>query len=258
MKKTLRSACALGAAALMVAGCGGGSGEGLDSNGRPINEGGSGGGPLEPTFDSIQANIFTPICSVCHAGGSAPQGLRLDAANSYAMLVNTPSVEVPSLLRVKPGDPDNSYMIQKIEGHAAVGARMPFGGPYLDDATIATIRQWVTDGAPGSTSGPLTPTFASIQAHVFTPICSVCHAGGSAPQGLRLDSANSYAMLVNTPSVEVPSLFRVKPGDPDNSYMIQKIEGHAAVGARMPFGGPYLDDATIATMRQWVTEGAQP
>ena len=147
MKKTLRSACALGAAALMVAGCGGGSGEGLDSNGRPINEGGSGGGPLEPTFDSIQANIFTPICSVCHAGGSAPQGLRLDAANSYAMLVNTPSVEVPSLLRVKPGDPDNSYMIQKIEGHAAVGARMPFGGPYLDDATIATMRQWVTDGA---------------------------------------------------------------------------------------------------------------
>jgi hypothetical protein len=125
----------------------GGSGAGLDSNGRPIGEGDNPNGPLTPTFSSIQAHVFTPICSVCHAGGSAPEGLHLDAGNAYGMLVNTPSNEVPSLMRVKPGDPDNSYMVQKIEGHAAVGARMPFGGPYLDDATIATIRQWITDGA---------------------------------------------------------------------------------------------------------------
>jgi len=259
MSISLRAVLALCmAAAAMLPGCGGGSGEGLDGNGRPVGEGGGPGGALEPTFDSIQANIFTPICSVCHAGGSAPQGLRLDAANSYAMLVNVPSVEVSTVLRVAPGDPDNSYMIQKIEGHAAVGARMPFGGPYLDDATIAVIRQWVSDGAPPSSGGALTPTFASIQSHVFTPICSVCHAGGSAPQGLRLDAANSYAMLVGVPSVEVSSVLRVAPGDPDNSYVVQKIEGHAAVGARMPFGGPYLDAETTAAIRQWITDGAQP
>ena len=27
---------------------------------------------------------------------------------------------------------------------------MPFGGPYLDTATIAVIRQWITAGAPAS------------------------------------------------------------------------------------------------------------
>jgi hypothetical protein len=136
----------IGLLCTLLAGCAG-SGEGLDNNGRPIGSEG-GGGPLTATFQSIQDNVFTPICSVCHAGGAAPQGLRLDAANSYAMIVDIPSVEVPSLLRISPGNPDASYLVQKIEGHAAVGAQMPFGGPPLPAATIATIRQWVSDGAP--------------------------------------------------------------------------------------------------------------
>ena len=148
---SLRVACL--AALLALAGCGGGSGDGLDSNGRPLPPGGgSGDGALTPDLASIQSHVFTPICTACHAGGSAPQGLHLDEANAYTMLVGVPSNEVSSVLRVKPGDPDNSYIIQKLEGHAAVGARMPFGGPYLDDATIAVIRQWITNGAHQATA----------------------------------------------------------------------------------------------------------
>jgi len=147
MRIPRRILSALGVAVAMLPGCGGGSGSGLDSNGRPIGEGTDPAGPMTASFASIQSHVFTPICSVCHAGGSAPQGLRLDAANSYAMLVGVNSAEVSSLKRIAPGDPDNSYLIQKIEGHAAVGARMPFGGPYLDDATIALMRQWVSQGA---------------------------------------------------------------------------------------------------------------
>ena len=147
-----RTACALTAVVSMVAGlmssCGGGSGEGLDSSGRPLTPGGSDdSGALAANFTSIQSHVFTPICSVCHAGGAAPQGLRLDAGNSYALLVGVSSSEVPTVKRVEPGQPDNSYLIQKLEGHAAVGARMPFGGPYLDDASIAIIRQWISAGA---------------------------------------------------------------------------------------------------------------
>ena len=134
-------------AAVVLANCGGGSGEGLDSNGRPIEEGGS-TVPLAPTLVSLQQNVFTPACTACHAGAGAPQGLRLDAANSYAMLVGVPSVEVPGVLRVAPGRPDASYLVHKLEGNAAVGARMPLGGPYLDAATIAAVRQWIAAGAP--------------------------------------------------------------------------------------------------------------
>lgn len=129
-----------------------GNGEGLDANGRPLVPGGAAPPPLSADFESIQQNIFTPICSVCHAGASAPEGLRLDAADSYSLLVGVPSTEVPSLMRVKPGDPANSYIIQKLQGTAAVGAQMPFGcpstQPCLSASTIAFIQQWITNGAP--------------------------------------------------------------------------------------------------------------
>jgi methionine-rich copper-binding protein CopC len=139
-----------------------GNGQGLDANGRPIGEsGGSGSVPLSADLSSIEANVFTPICSKCHIGGGAPEGLRLDSADAYNLLVGVPSTEVPSILRVKPGDPDNSYIIQKLEGHAAVGAQMPLGGPYLSTATIGFIRQWISNGAPpasGAASGSINAT----------------------------------------------------------------------------------------------------
>ncbi len=132
-----------------------GSGVGLNADGQPISGQGSGAPvPLSADFDSIQANVFTPICSVCHIGATAPEGLMLDAAHSYSLLVNVPSTEVPTLLRVKPGDPTDSYLIQKLQGHAAVGAQMPLGQPPLPSTTIAFIVQWITDGAqPGSAAG---------------------------------------------------------------------------------------------------------
>jgi hypothetical protein len=102
---------------------------------------------LEPTFSSIQSNIFTPICTVCHTA-SHPTGLDLRDGMSYALLVGVPSAQVPSLSRVEPGDPDNSYLIQKLEGTAAVGVRMPANGPpFLSTDQIAVVRQWITDGA---------------------------------------------------------------------------------------------------------------
>src|SRR3979409_1364577 len=108
-------------AALLLIGCAAGctgNGQGLDQNGQPISPGGGGpaGGPITADFQSIQANVFTPICSKCHIGGSAPEGLQLDAAHSYNLLVGVPSNEQPSLLRVNPGDPNDSYMVRKIEG----------------------------------------------------------------------------------------------------------------------------------------------
>jgi hypothetical protein len=130
-----------------ISGCAG-NGEGLDQNGRPIAD--NSNVALAANFDSIQANVFTPICSVCHSGATAPQGLRLDAANSYALLVGIASSEVPSLQRVQVGNPDGSYLLQKIVGNASVGDRMPDGGPYLPQATIDVIRQWIADGAQKS------------------------------------------------------------------------------------------------------------
>jgi hypothetical protein len=139
-------------AAALLAACNG-SGAGLDANGNPIVPGGGSTDPLTADFKSIQDNVFTPICTKCHIGAGAPQGLQLDEAHSYALLVGVPSTEQPNVLRIMAGDPDSSYLIQKIEGVASIsGARMPFGGPYLPQSTIDVIRTWVTNGALPSNS----------------------------------------------------------------------------------------------------------
>ena len=158
----IRAGTVLMMAVMLLIGACAGNGDGLDAGGQPLTPGGIGGGPLTAEFASIQANIFTPICSVCHSGADAPQGLRLDAANSYNLLVGVPSSEVPATLRVQPGAPGNSYLVEKLEGHAAVGAQMPLGGPYLSAATIAMIVQWITDGAQRPAPASIPRSFAVV------------------------------------------------------------------------------------------------
>jgi hypothetical protein len=147
----LRAALQAGAAIFVagLAGCAG-NGDGLNA----AEQGGSGStGPVTADFDSIQENVFTPICSPCHSGASAPEGLMLDAAHSYNLLVGVKSTEVPTLDRVQPDDPDSSYIILKLEGASGiVGSQMPLHETPLPQATINAIRQWITNGAPPAAS----------------------------------------------------------------------------------------------------------
>jgi hypothetical protein len=101
------------------------------------------------TLTMLKTQIFTPNCAVsgCHSGANPQQGMNLSASQIYTNIVNVSSAEVPSLMRVLPGNPDNSYLIHKIEGAASVGARMPLGQPSLTVAEIDMIRQWILDGA---------------------------------------------------------------------------------------------------------------
>ncbi len=137
-----------------VASCGGGGG---GANPAPNPNPNPGGATLQASFTSIQDNVFTPICTACHAGAGAPAGLRLDSANSYALLVGVASQEAPAFQRVAAGDPNNSYLIKKLEGTASVGGRMPLGGTALTQADINVIRQWITDGAQPPAGTVTTP-----------------------------------------------------------------------------------------------------
>ena len=116
---------------------------------------------LQPTFSSIQTNIFDTTdssgrlaCTNCHntRGRAFTAGLDLTAGVSYANLVGVASTEQPSLKRVAPGDPDNSYMIHKLEGRRTItGERMPRGtGPYLTEGQLVVIRRWIEIGAPNN------------------------------------------------------------------------------------------------------------
>jgi len=128
---------------LLLSGCSG-DGFGLDINGNPIGPGSSD----TVSFSRDIQPIFDQSCIRCHFGAGAPEGLDLSAGKSYNNLVNIPSTEVPSLDRVEPFRPDTSYLVWKIEGDSGItGERMPFGGPYLADQTIALIRKWILQGA---------------------------------------------------------------------------------------------------------------
>jgi mono/diheme cytochrome c family protein len=112
---------------------------------------------LTPTFSSIQRDIFAapdatgrPACSGCHTSVNRTPagGLNLTGDLAYDQLVNAPSVRKTGATRVVPGDPENSYIIHKIEGQPGiVGSRMPLNGPYLSDGQIRIIKRWIETGA---------------------------------------------------------------------------------------------------------------
>ena len=106
---------------------------------------------IQPTLQSIQDNVFTPMCAVCHTGPTGPNlpgGQDLStAAASFASLVDVPSIQQPAIMRVARNDSANSYLVHKLEGTAAVGNQMPAGGPFLDQATLDAIRAWIDNGA---------------------------------------------------------------------------------------------------------------
>jgi hypothetical protein len=115
---------------------------------------------LEPTFTSIQQEIFATTdsagraaCVNCHTnnGGRNPSGgLNLNPDVAYDQLVNVTSRQKTGAIRVIPGDVDNSYLVQKVEGLSSIlGRRMPFSGPpYLTDGQISIIKRWIEIGAP--------------------------------------------------------------------------------------------------------------
>ena len=105
--------------------------------------------PAAPTLTQLQTSVFSR-CTSCHngTGTSLPGSMNLTAGNTYTSIVNVASVEQSNLKRVAPNDPTNSYVVQKLEGASTItGVRMPFGGPYLDQATIDQVKAWISAGA---------------------------------------------------------------------------------------------------------------
>lgn len=105
---------------------------------------------LEPTLTSIQNNIFDLNCAVsgCHTGSNPPQGMNLSNGLAFSNIVDVSSMEVPTLRRIEPGNPEQSYLYLKILGSPAIMfSRMPFGRDPLSDDEIGVIKQWIEAGA---------------------------------------------------------------------------------------------------------------
>jgi hypothetical protein len=103
------------------------------------------------SFRSVQ-RVFTTSCALpsCHSTFARQGGLVLDSEDvSYKSLVNRDAVhpEAPDgLLRVQPGDPAASYLVQKLRGQGP-GDVMPQSGGPLAEPLIEMIEAWIARGA---------------------------------------------------------------------------------------------------------------
>lgn len=97
-------------------------------------------------FRATVQPILNANCVACHQDAAQAQGLSLQRTSALANLLGVPSQE-SKLVRIAPGDPQQSYLFRKISGtHLAAGgagARMPMGGA-LADSDIKAISAWIT------------------------------------------------------------------------------------------------------------------
>ena len=129
-------------------------------------------------------------------------------------------------------------------------------------ALSAFLGACFSDDTMGPTEGPV--SFADDIQPIFSGSCafSGCHGTSANPASkpMMLSAGEAYDNIVEVTAAELPSMFRITPGSPDESYLIHKIQGTQSdvggAGARMPRGGSPLSQATIDLIRRWVVEGA--
>jgi hypothetical protein len=100
------------------------------------------------TFTEVFDDVLSQSCafSTCHGGSAGAPFLRESQA-AYESLVDVESNSKENAILVVPGNPDESYLIQKIENSEGIdGESMPPSSP-LTDETIERIRSWIEDGA---------------------------------------------------------------------------------------------------------------
>jgi len=103
--------------------------------------------PLPSTWAYVQDEILIPSCGFSSCHGVASGDLSLNADKAYQELLEEPSSQIPTMMRVVPGKPDESYLMWKLESHEGiVGDPMPPGGA-LEDERLEAIRQWIANGA---------------------------------------------------------------------------------------------------------------
>jgi hypothetical protein len=112
--------------------------------------------PQAVSFANQIQPIFNATCqgAQCHDASLPASGLQLTAGTSYGALVGVLSNEAPctAYKRVAPGQPDQSYLIFKLQGSGACssGSRMPKAMPALAPAQLQLFRDWIANGAPNN------------------------------------------------------------------------------------------------------------
>ncbi len=116
-------------------------------------------------FENDVAPIFAQSCafSSCHASKTAGNhGVYLNAKSAadfdlVKQALRAKSKALPTMPYVTPGDPDNSFILHKLDDdlcafedkcvNGSCGGSMPDNNPTLPEASRDAIRRWIAQGA---------------------------------------------------------------------------------------------------------------
>lgn len=107
-------------------------------------------GDAPPTFSELHERVLQPSCvfATCHQQGASAAGMMaLDRDVAHASLVDASAVAAPGRIRVIPGDPEQSYVMEKVtSAMPTAGEQMPPDAP-LEAERVELIRAWIEAGA---------------------------------------------------------------------------------------------------------------
>ncbi|HEX9573333.1 MAG TPA: hypothetical protein VF994_04515 [Myxococcales bacterium] len=119
---------------------------------------------LQPRYASIDRDLFQVSCGTsgnkafnCHSTEGAATASFLDlSGDPYPLLIGRTAVnplgDLKDLVLVKPGDPGNSFLVQKLRLTTALdphlGSGMPADAPgSICASSVDTVAQWILAGA---------------------------------------------------------------------------------------------------------------
>jgi hypothetical protein len=191
----------------------------------------TGGGPGNcATIEDLQQQVFLPSCvsGNCHDATVQGGGLDLESPGVEARLLEQPAKTCEATL-VVPGNPEQSFLYQKVQFAPPCGARMPIVG-VLDDDAMSCLQSWIASlpGGCETCGGAGCVELQSDAAHCGAcdnacpagATCEqgscVCAGGGSSCSGACVDTqsdpANCGTCGRQCPPVQVCSLGDCKTG----------------------------------------------
>jgi cytochrome c553 len=193
-------------------------------------------------FERDVKPILVASCLGCHGPTLAEGSLRVDSRESLL----AGGASGPALV---PGAGRESLLHQRLVADDPE-IRMRWAADPLAPQQIEILRLWIDEGA----SWPRERTSFNRDVRPILAGCYACHGPdrNQRQAGLRLDRED--AAKSRLPS----GRFAVVPYEPEKSALIERVT-HPEESVRMPLassGKPRLSASEIATLRDWISEGA--
>jgi mono/diheme cytochrome c family protein len=208
--------------------------------------------------------IFEDSCTACHGEGG--DEVSLEVAPSRLVSVKSKATGKPLVVA---GDPDASYLYQKVIGAKGItGDSMP-PGDSVNAAQKKAIKDWIAGLKPAAATPAATPTptptgdkgakpageQVTLRAptvepkvrKIFEEKCVACHDSG----GEEVVLAGDLGQLTKIKSKETGKPM-VVAGDVEASYLVNKLTGKGMKGEQMPMGDDPLPPAEMEAVRDWI------